>query len=37
MENEFIELFNGYEGDFGIADMSRTSIDSEKNKIKTEL
>ena len=34
MENEFIELFTGYQGDFGIADMSRTSIDSDKNKIK---
>ena len=34
MEKEFIELFKGYEGDFGIADMSNTSIDSDKNKIK---
>jgi len=34
MEKEFIELFKGYEGDFGMADMSNTSIDSDKNKIK---
>ena len=34
MEKEFIELFKGYEGDFGMADMSNTSLDSEKNKIK---
>ena len=34
MVNEFIKLFTGYEGDFGIADMSKTSLDSDKNKIK---
>ena len=34
MEKEFIELFKGYEGDFGMADMSNTSIDADKNKIK---
>ena len=34
MEKEFIELFKGYEGDFGMADMSKTELDSEKNKIK---
>ena len=34
MEHEFIELFKGYEGDFGMADMSKTELDSEKNKIK---
>ena len=34
MENEFIKLFTGYGGDFGIADMSRTEIDAGKNKIK---
>ena len=34
MVNEFIKLFTGYEGDFGIADMSKTSLDSNKNKIK---
>jgi len=34
MENEFIKLFTGYGGDFGIADMSRTELDAGKNKIK---
>jgi hypothetical protein len=34
MVDEFIKLFTGYRGDFGIADMSRTSLDSDKNKIK---
>ena len=34
MEKEFIELFKGYEGDFGMADMSNTSMDADKNKIK---
>ena len=34
MEHEFIELFKGYERDFGMADMSKTELDSEKNKIK---
>ena len=34
MEHEFIELFKGYEGDFGMADMSKTEPDSEKNKKK---
>ena len=34
MVNEFIKLFTGYEGDFGIADMSKTSLDTSKNKIK---
>ena len=34
MEKEFIELFKGYEGDFGMADMSNPSIDADKNKIK---
>ena len=34
MENEFIKLFTGYQGDFGIADMSRTELDKSKNKIK---
>ena len=34
MVDEFIKLFTGYEGDFGIADMSKTSLDSNKNKIK---
>ncbi len=30
MVNEFIKLFTGYEGDFGIADMSKTSLDSRR-------
>ena len=34
MEKEFIELFKGYEGDFGMADMSNPSLDADKNKIK---
>jgi len=34
MVDEFIKLFTGYEGDFGIADMSKTSLDTSKNKIK---
>ena len=34
MVEEFIKLFTGYEGDFGIADMSKTSLDTSKNKIK---
>ena len=34
MDKEFIELFKGYEGDFGMADMSNTSVDTDKNKIK---
>ena len=34
MVDEFIKLFTGYRGDFGIADMSRTSVDADKNKIK---
>ena len=33
MEKEFIELFKGYEGDFGMADMANTSLESENNKI----
>ena len=37
MEKEFIELFKGYEGDFGMADMSNTSIDADKNKIKPKV
>ena len=34
MVEKFIELFKGYEGDFGIADMSKTELDSERNKLK---
>ena len=34
MVEKFIELFKGYEGDFGIADMSTAEIDSERNKLK---
>ena len=30
MVNEFIKLFSGYSGDFGIADMSKATLDSEK-------
>ena len=33
MVNEFIKLFSGYDGDFGIADMSKATLDAEKNKI----
>ena len=31
MFKEFIELFTGYGGDFGIADMSTAKLDSERN------
>ena len=34
MVDAFIKLFSGYDGDFGIADMSKATLDSEKNKIK---
>ena len=34
MVDEFIELFTGYQGDFGIADMSSAQLDTEKNKLK---
>ena len=34
MVEKFIELFKGYEGDFGIADMSKAELDSERNKLK---
>ncbi len=30
MVNEFIKLFSGYDGNFGIADMSTAKLDSEK-------
>ena len=33
MVKEFIELFTGYSGDFGIADMSSAKLDSERNKL----
>ena len=36
MEKEFIELFKGYEGDFGIAHLSRSEFDADKNKIKPD-
>ncbi len=36
MVNEFIKLFSGYDGDFGIADMSKATLDSEKNKLKPD-
>ena len=31
MVNEFIKLFSGYDGDFGIADMSKAKLDKERN------
>ena len=34
MVDEFIKLFTGYQGDFGIADMSSAQLDTEKNKLK---
>ena len=34
MFDEFIKLFTGYQGDFGIADMSSAEMDAEKNKLK---
>ncbi len=34
MVDDFIELFTGYQGDFGIADMSSAELDEEKNKLK---
>ena len=30
MVDEFIKLFTGYQGDFGIADMSSAQLDTEK-------
>ena len=36
MVNEFIKLFSGYDGNFGIADMSSAKLDSEKNKLKPD-
>ena len=36
MVNEFIKLFSGYAGDFGIADMSSAKLDAEKNKLKPD-
>ena len=36
MVKEFIELFTGYSGDFGIADMSSAKLDSERNKLKPD-
>ena len=36
MLNEFIKLFSGYDGNFGIADMSTAKLDSEKNKLKPD-
>ena len=34
MVEKFIELFTGYQGDFGIADMSSAQLDTDKNKVK---
>ena len=36
MVEEYIKLFTGYSGDFGLADMSKVSVDSERNKIKPD-
>ena len=36
MVEKFIELFKGYEGDFGIADMSKTEFDAERSKLKPD-
>ena len=36
MVKEFIKLFTGYSGDFGIADMSSAKLDSERNKLKPD-
>ena len=37
MVDEFIKLFTGYQGDFGIADMSSAQLDTEKNPLITSL
>ena len=37
MLDEYIKLFSGYDGDFGIADMSKAKLDSERNKLKARL
>ena len=36
MVDEFIKLFSGYDGDFGIADMSNVKLDAERNKLKPD-
>jgi len=36
MFEEYIKLFSGYDGDFGIADMSTAKLDSERNKLKPD-
>jgi hypothetical protein len=36
MLDEYIKLFSGYDGDFGIADMSKAKLDSERNKLKPD-
>ena len=36
MFEEYIKLFTGYDGDFGIADMSTAKLDSERNKLKPD-
>jgi hypothetical protein len=36
MVDEFIKLFSGYDGDFGIADMSSAKLDVERNKLKPD-
>ena len=36
MFEEYIKLFTGYDGDFGIADMAKAKLDSERNKLKPD-
>ena len=36
MVEKFIKLFSGYDGDFGIADMSNVKLDTERNKLKPD-
>ena len=36
MLEEYVKLFSGYDGDFGIADMSKAKLDSERNKLKPD-
>jgi len=36
MVEKFIELFKGYEGDFGIANLSKSEFDAERSKLKPD-
>ena len=36
MVDEFIKLFSGYDGDFGIADMSSAKLDEERNNLQPD-